>query len=185
MAKRYYGDEEGFNRIHEDLKYKRIMDWIHFLNKEITINDDKKFGFHEPASEISLIELKKQFNLSQLPPELEELYKQTNGVDDLLYIKQLDERIIIGDLIWPVERVIETNSSKRTSVTDNSIYKSFTNLFFFADAGNGDLFAFETSNGIFEKSDVYSWNHEDDAREWLAPNMKAFIEGWLTGAIKI
>jgi hypothetical protein len=159
------------------------MDWIQFLSKEITIADDRKFGFHQPAPESLLIELKKHFNLTQLPPELEELYLQTNGVDDHLYIKQLNESIKTGEFIWPVERVIETNTSKRTSPTDKRIYKSFNNLFFFADAGNGDLFGFETSNGIFETSAVYIWDHEDDDRKWLAPNMKAFIEGWLTGAI--
>jgi hypothetical protein len=161
------------------------MDWIHFLSKEITIAEDRKFGFREPAPESLLIELKKQCNLIQLPHELEELYKQTDGVDDFLYIKQLNESIKTGDLIWPVERVIETNTYKRTSATEKGIYKSFNNLFFFTDAGNGDLFGFETTNGIFEKLDVYVWSHEDDTRQWVAPGLKAFMEGWLTGAIKI
>lgn len=159
------------------------MDWIQFLSKEITLGDDRKFDFHEPAPQSLLAALKKQFNLTQLPPELEELYLQTNGIDDLLYIKQSDESIKMGHLIWPVERVIETNISKRTSPADKRIYKSFDNLFFFADAGNGDLFGFESRNGSFEKSDVYIWDHEDDSREWQAPNMTAFLKGWLTGAI--
>src|SRR5690242_19046865 len=98
------------------------MNWIHFLGKEITLDDDRKFGFREPAPESLLVELKKQCNLIQLPPELEELYKQTDGVDDFLYIKQLDESIKTGDLIWPIERVIETNIYKRTSATEKRIY---------------------------------------------------------------
>ncbi|HEY1202934.1 MAG TPA: SMI1/KNR4 family protein [Niastella sp.] len=158
------------------------MDWIQFLSKEITFGDDRKLGFHEPAPQSLLQELKKQLNLTQLPPELEELYLQTNGIDDFLYIKQSDESIKMGHLIWSVERVIETNISKRTSATDKRIYKSFDNLFFFADAGNGDLYGFETRNGIVEKTDVYIWDHENDTREWLAPGMKALIEGWSTGA---
>lgn len=161
------------------------MDWKNFLSKEITIADDRKFGFCEPAPESLLLELKKHFNLIQLPPELEELYKQTNGVDDLLYIKQLNESIKTGDLIWPVERVIKENTFHRTSENYKRLYKGFNNLFFFADAGNGDLIAFEMQDGVLEKPDVYFWNHEDDTREWLAPGLKAFIEGWLTGSILI
>ena len=161
------------------------MNWIHFLSKEITMPDDRKFGFREPAPESLLLELKKQFNLTQLPPELEELYTQTDGVDDFLYIKHLDESIKTGDLIWPVERVIKENTFHRTSENYKRLYKSFNNLFFFADAGNGDLIAFEMQDGVLEKSDVYFWNHEDDTREWLASGLKVFIEGWLTGSILI
>ncbi|WP_162255066.1 hypothetical protein [Paenibacillus sp. Soil522] len=35
---------------------------------------------------------------------------------------------------------------------------------FFADAANGDQFAFPILNGKIVKKDIYVWNHEDDSR---------------------
>ena len=53
----------------------------------------------------------------------------------------------------------------------------FDNLFFFSDAGNGDLFCYSIlKNGIIEKTDIYVWNHEDDSRTWAAASLNiAFI----------
>ena len=161
------------------------MDWIQFFTSDIKIEADRKFGFNDPASESLLSELKKEFNLTQLPPELEQLYRQTNGVDELLFIEQLNETILTGEFIWAIERVIKTNRFARTSPDYKRIYKSFDNLFFFADSGGGDHFGFETVNGQFERTDVFFWDHENDKREWVAPSMKAFTEGWFSGAIKI
>jgi hypothetical protein len=161
------------------------MDWLQFIDKELIRSNDGKFGFNEPVTEGTLTELKEQFGLTQLPEELEALYRQTNGVNDFVYIASVDEFILSEEFIWSVERVIETNSFKRTSDTYKEIYKSFDNLFFFADSGGGDHFGFEIVNGTFERPDVYFWDHEDDRRVWVAPNMKAFIEGWINGTIKV
>jgi hypothetical protein len=161
------------------------MDWIQFFDKEIRQRNDVKYGFNEPVAESMLTGLKEKFGLTQLPEELEALYKQTNGVEDFVYIESLDELIHSMQFIWSVERVIETNTIKRTSDIDKEIYKSFDNLFFFADSGLGDHFGFEIVNGTFERPDVYFWDHEDDRRVWVAPNMKAFIEGWVNGTIKV
>ncbi len=98
--------------------------------------------------------MKEQFGLTQLPQELESLYRQTNGVDDYMYIAGINEWIQTSNFIWSVERGIETNTYNRTSDTYKG-YKSFDNLFFFADSGVGDHFGFETVNGTFERSDVY------------------------------
>lgn len=160
------------------------MDWIQFLSGVI-MKDDRKFGFYKPVSEDRLIALKEQLGLAQLPPELEELYKQTNGVDDCFFIESINELIVSGSLIWNLDQVMDTNTFHRNSDSYKELYKSFDNLLFFADAGNGDQFAFETMNGKFERPDVYVWNHEDDSREWVAASMKAFVEGWVSGAIKI
>jgi len=160
------------------------MDWIHFF-ESLTMNDDRKFGFTIPASEDRLNVLQEQLGLAQLPPELDELYKQTNGVQDCLFIESINELIVSGWLIWDLDRVLDTNTFHRNSDRYKKIYKSFDNLLFFSDAGNGDLFAFETLKGKIEGPDVYVWNHEDDSREWVAPSMKDFAEGWASGAIKI
>jgi hypothetical protein len=161
------------------------MDWLQFIDKELIRSNDGKFGFNEPVTEGTLTELKEQFGLTQLPEELEALYRQTNGVNDFVYIASVNEFILSEEFIWSVERIIETNTFKRTSDTYKEIYKSFNNLFFFADSGGGDHFGFETVNGRFERPHVYFWDHEDDRRVWVAPNMKAFIEGWVNGTIKV
>ncbi|OQP58131.1 hypothetical protein A3860_07335 [Niastella vici] len=155
------------------------MDWIEFISTEISKKNDIELRFNSPVPESRLIELKEQFGLTQLPFELEQFYRQTNGIDEYIYVEK------IGEFIWSIDRVIETNKFNRNSPRYKDIYKSFDDLLFFSDAGNGDLFGFETLNGKFERSDVYVWNHENDSREWIAPNMKVFIEGWTNGFIKV
>jgi hypothetical protein len=29
------------------------------------------------------------------------------------------------------------------------------------------------------------WNHEDDSRTWVAPNLAKYLEWWLTGRITL
>ncbi|MNG40245.1 hypothetical protein D3C84_1287410 [compost metagenome] len=64
-------------------------------------------------------------------------------------------------------------------------YEPFDSLLFVADAGNGDLFGYSIVDGAIPKEDIYTWNHEDDSRTWVAPSLKQFIEGWLKGEISI
>jgi len=59
----------------------------------------------------------------------------------------------------------------------------FDCLLFFADAGNGDQFAFAILNGESRRDDIFVWNHEDDSRCWVALRLDTFYEGWLTGRI--
>jgi hypothetical protein len=62
---------------------------------------------------------------------------------------------------------------------------SFNSLLFFADAGNGDQFAFAIRNGQIRSSDVYVWNHENDSRNWVAPSLEKYLTWWLDGSIEI
>ena len=61
----------------------------------------------------------------------------------------------------------------------------FVDLLFFADAGNGDQFAYTIQNGRIQKSDIFAWNHENDSRNWVAPNLTRYLEWWLTGELTI
>ena len=56
---------------------------------------------------------------------------------------------------------------------------------FFGDAGNGDQFAYPIQNGKIQRNDIFVWNHEDDSRTWVAPDLKYYIEWWLTGKLSI
>ncbi|MFZ4680832.1 MAG: SMI1/KNR4 family protein [Flavobacterium sp.] len=81
-----------------------------------------------PVSVSSLVDLKTQFGLIDLPNELEELYRQTNGICELSNGQEF------GELIWTMDRVIETNKDYLSDSNYKSIYMSFNQLFFFSDA---------------------------------------------------
>ena len=56
----------------------------------------------------------------------------------------------------------------------------FDPLLFFADAGNGDQFAFPiTTAGA--RNDVFVWTHEDDSRRWYAASLDKYVAWWLSG----
>ncbi|MGP4040952.1 SMI1/KNR4 family protein [Gracilibacillus sp. D59] len=82
--------------------------------------------------------------------------------------------------------MIKDNLFYRNFEKYRDIYMKFDNLFFFSDAGNGDVFCYAIlKNGTIEKNDIFVWNHEDDGRTLVADSLKHFIEGWITGKIYI
>ncbi|MDF7822087.1 SMI1/KNR4 family protein [Runella sp. MFBS21] len=156
------------------------MNWKEYIGNELKqLDKTTEFGFALPATEKSLNNLKVKFNLAELPNELVELYRQTNGINENLNGEK------IGELIWTVERVIETNTEYRNYPDFKELYMSFDQLLFFSDAGNGDLFGFVTLNGKCDRFDIFIWNHDDDSRSWVAPNLTKFIEWWTNGTIKV
>ncbi|MQY34015.1 hypothetical protein SRB17_19810 [Streptomyces sp. RB17] len=67
-----------------------------------------------------------------------------------------------GDgLVWSAERIASENQSLREDAELATLYMPFDPLLFFADAGNGDLFALLPR---IDRPDVFVWNHEDDSR---------------------
>jgi hypothetical protein len=62
----------------------------------------------------------------------------------------------------------------------------FCELLLFADAGNGDLLGYRlTMEGIPRDESIYVWNHEDDSIIDVAPDLKSFLEGWVSGRISV
>jgi hypothetical protein len=116
------------------------------------------------------------FNV-QLPQELINLYNETNGIQELM------DGEVIGYLIWSVERVIKDNTDFRTDETYKEIYQPFDTLLFFADAGNGDNFGYAIEDNKIKKTDIYAWNHEDDSRTWVAPDLETFVQWSVSGKI--
>jgi len=116
------------------------MEWEEYIKKLDLADITSSFNFKLPASDSLLNDLHVQFGLQELPNELEELYRQTNGIDELLGVRK------IGELIWSINRVIETNKEYRNHPDFKELYMSFDQLLFISDAGNGDLFAFITLN---------------------------------------
>jgi hypothetical protein len=61
---------------------------------------------------------------------------------------------------------------------------SFENVLFFADNGCGDQFCFPIISGEVKKKDIFVWNHEDDSRQWVAPDLLTYFEWSSLGQLK-
>ncbi|MGW6571802.1 SMI1/KNR4 family protein [Streptomyces sp. NPDC054945] len=107
-----------------------------------------------------------------VPAELASLLRESNGIEDEY-----------GDgLIWSAESITSENRNLRGDVAFSTLYMPFDPLLFFADAGNGDLFALLST---IDRPDVFVWNHEDDSRTWVAPSLATYLERRLTGKIEL
>lgn len=112
--------------------------------------------------------------LAALPADLYDLLRESNGVN--------------GEdgsgLVWPVEQILADNKTFRTQPDFPELYMPFDCLLFFADAGNGDQFAFRVLRGQIDEN-VYVWNHENDNRVWVASSFRQYLEWLLTGRIAV
>jgi hypothetical protein len=121
--------------------------------------------FVTPAAASAVAEVQAALSVPA-PPELQALWQEANGVTDRY-----------GDGIWSAEQVVRDNLEFRSYPEQNDLYMSFESCFFFADAGNGDQFFFPIqTDGRINRPDVFVWNHEDDSREWVAGNLRRFVE---------
>jgi hypothetical protein len=143
--------------------------WIDFI-KSTTV----ECGFFSPASIDQILLVEKQFNLI-LPSEFKDIISETNGVEGAYGL----------GLIWSLDRIVEENQRFRNLDAFKVLYMPFDSLFFFADSGTGDQFAFPILGGVTCKDDVFVWGHEDDSRKWVAPSVSKYLEWWLEGIIKI
>ncbi|WP_078552018.1 SMI1/KNR4 family protein [Bacillus alkalicellulosilyticus] len=143
--------------------------------KEIVNSISNEHYFKDPATKLEIAQVQKELNV-ELPEELAALFYETNGVYDNWGCP----------LIWSTSQIIKDNLFYRNYEDYKDLYMPFDNLFFFSDAGNGDLFCYAIlKNGTIEKTDIYVWNHEDDSRTWVAASLKHFIQGWITGEISV
>jgi hypothetical protein len=130
---------------------------------------DPDLEFHQPASAEALEELQRAISVS-VPGDLVALLGETNGVGD---------RYGAG-LVWSTDRILAYNESFRAAPEFAELYMPFDPLLFFADAGNGDQFAFPiTAAGI--RDDVFVWDHESDSRRWYAGSLAQDLSWWLSG----
>jgi hypothetical protein len=142
--------------------------------KDFITNLIEESEYAAPASLEEIDKVEQVLNV-KFPEELRNLLCETNGVKGEYKI----------DLIWSLYRIKSDNELFRNNTDFKELFMPFDHLLFFADAGNGDQFAYSILNGAIRKNDVYVWNHEDDSRTWVAPSMKKFIEWWSDGTIKV
>ncbi|WP_417392189.1 SMI1/KNR4 family protein [Gimesia sp.] len=105
-----------------------------------------------------------------LPADLASLLQESNGIGDEYGL----------GLIWPLKHIVRENIEFRENPDFPELYMPFDHLLFFADAGNGDQFAYPIQDGEIRRSDVFVWNHEDDSRTWFAASLKEYLVHGLT-----
>lgn len=110
-----------------------------------------------------------------LPDDLKTLLVESNGVRDSYGM----------GIIWSLTEIVQTNREVRTESVYLNSFMSFTDLLFFADAGNGDRFAFPIHGGGVQGERIFAWNHENDSRMLITYSLRSYLEQWLTGKIKL
>lgn len=128
-------------------------------------------AFHSGASEAAIRRCEAELGQT-LPHDLAELLRESDGVEGEYGL----------GLVWPVERIRTDNVEFRADATFARLYMPFEPLLFFADAGNGDQFAFVLRE---RPADVFVRDHETDSRTMVAPSLAAYLEWWLEGRIEI
>jgi hypothetical protein len=134
-----------------------------------TWTDDVAFA--QPADRAAITACEATLG-QHLPTELIDLLLESNGVEGEYGL----------GLVWPIEQIARDNLMIRTDPDLARLYMPFEPLLFFADAGNGDQFAFVMRDC---PPDVFAWNHETDSRIWVAPGLARYLEWWLNGRITI
>ncbi|MGF9947197.1 SMI1/KNR4 family protein [Priestia megaterium] len=140
--------------------------------KDLIQNTSTECVFGEPASLEDIAAFEKLFNI-QIPDELKTLLGETNGTTNSNGCP----------LIWSTEQIIRENLNLGERIEDT--YILFNNLLFVADAGNGDMFGYSTSEGFIKQNNIYIWNHESNRRNQVATSLKEFVEGWISGKLSI
>jgi SMI1-KNR4 cell-wall len=93
--------------------------------------------FSDPVTPVELRNAELALGVS-LPTDLRGLMCESNGVF---------AEYKLG-LVWPLERIVNDNLSFRRNADFRELYMPFDHLLFFADAGNGDQFAFAIKGGV-------------------------------------
>jgi cell wall assembly regulator SMI1 len=128
-------------------------------------------AFHAGASTAAIAECEAALGQA-LPRDLTELLLESDGVEDEYGT----------GLIWPVARIKTDNLAFRSDAAFSALYMPFEPLLFFADAGNGDQFAFVIRD---RPADVFVWDHETDSRSVVAPSLATYLEWTLNGTLEI
>jgi len=142
--------------------------------KELVQSLATDYKFSPPASTIEIAMAEKQLGV-ELPDDLRQLLLETDGIDGEYGL----------GLIWPLGRIVKDNLLFRTSEDFQELYMPFDPLLFFADAGNGDQFAFPILKHSIRQPNIFIWNHENDSRLWVAPSLAKYLEWWLNGTLKL
>ena len=102
-----------------------------------------------------------------LPDELRALYFETDGV--------YSTRAYMW-IVWCINDVLKRTHYMHTSPDIAFYEKSFNELLFFGDLGNGDLLAFQTDSTLQSYQSVGIWDHETGEYLESAKSMQEMID---------
>jgi len=149
--------------------------WRELINEILVqTTDSAGIRYASGAREEQLLALETGLGVA-LPEDLALLLRESNGV--------LDEYGL--HIIWSTEEIERYNHEMRFSRVYTEIYMSFVDMLFFADAGNGDRFAFPILQGNVKATSVSAWDHEDDSRRVVAFSLRSYLERWLSGKLEL
>ncbi|HEX5159484.1 MAG TPA: SMI1/KNR4 family protein [Ktedonobacterales bacterium] len=143
--------------------------WIEFIRQL-----EPEAEFAEGASAERLTELEQALRVA-LPSDLRSLLSESDGVYGEYGLH----------LIWSSDEIEAMNRQRWDDSRFRATYMPLDSLLFFADAGDGEMFALGIIEGIIQRPDVYVWNPIDDSRTWTAPTIRQYLEWWLTGKINL
>src|SRR5436309_3434281 len=112
-------------------------------------------AFSAPCS-VTALTAAEQALSQRIPPALRDLLTETDGVRGAHGL----------GLVWNLDRIASDNMQFRSNDEFAPLYMPFEPLLFFADAGNGDQFAFLSPP--VDRDDIFAWDHESDSRRWVA-----------------
>jgi hypothetical protein len=126
-------------------------------------------AFYPPAPAAEIVETERILAIT-LPDDLRALLAESNGVTGEYGVA----------LIWTAQEIRAQNIAFRMNDDFAAIFDPFDDLLFFADAGNGDQFAYHIVGGRITDPSIYEWNHEEDTREIVAPSLLDYLKGAIT-----
>jgi len=133
--------------------------------RETIMNLTDDYEFYPPATSAQIESAEESLSVS-LPEELRALLTETNGV-----------RGKYGYwLIWPIESIQKENLEYRSYPDFRELYMPFDPLLFFAEHGNGDLYAYIITSVGITRPDIFIWEHESDSRRSYAFGLTRFLE---------
>jgi hypothetical protein len=140
---------------------------------ELISGMDPAATFATPATEEQLASAEKRLG-TQLPAELRALLAETDGV--------LGQHGL--GLVWSVDRIVAENMRLRDDDSLGSLM-ALSSLLFFADAGDGELFAHPVGRAGVARGLVFVWNPIEDSRIRVAECLGDYLSGWLSGSLTI
>lgn len=148
-----------------------VTDWRDFVSSLEPRSESRKLTGAANPDYLQRIESTLEVTL---PDALRSLLLQTDGVEGSYGL----------GLVWPSARILDDNVMFRTSTDFRQLYMPFDPLLFFGDAGNGDQFAYTIRAGRV-RADIFVWNHENDSRTWIAPDLQRYLEWTFSGLLKV
>ena len=142
--------------------------------RELVARLEQDHAFNAPASDEEIDAVARAVGCG-LPQDLVAALKESNGISGCYSL----------GLIWDTVRMIEQNNTMRSTTGFRELYMPFDCLLFFGEAGNGDLFGFAILDGEVRRNDIFAWDHEDDSRTWVAPDLETHLTWWHMGKIKV